>query len=271
MTELRAGERLDRVNEQLTLICKEQGLTLGTDAYLLASFLRPAKRARAVELGTGTGILSLLCAARARLGHIDAWEIQPDFADLAERNVKMNGFDDCIRIHCGDIRTLCPEDIGGEADVVFSNPPYMPTEVGKRNDSDYQYIARHEVCGGIADFCAAAGRLLKYGGKFYCVFRPDRLADLMAALRENRLEPKSILLVHGDEAAEPSSVLVCAVKGGASGLRILPPLFLHEYSSRGEKNRALTVRATRIYETMSVYETAEPRKGRTKWNTSNEP
>ncbi len=250
-TILLPDERLNEVNEKLSLISKKNGLTLSTDAYLLAAFTRPTKKGIAVELGAGTGIVSLLCAAKERFSHIHALEIQPDFADLASRNVTLNGLTDRITVHCTDLRQARPELIGGEADAVFSNPPYMRTDCGKRNDSEYQYIARHEVCGSIFDFCAAATRLLKHGGKFTCVYHPDRLSDLMAAMRENRLEPKQMIFVHADGNTEPSSVLIRAHKGGAVGLRILPPLLLHE-EMRGEKGECiLSARAIRIYETMS--------------------
>lgn len=251
---LREGERLDPVNEQIRLIRKTDGLTFGTDAYLLAAFARENRRGRAVELGTGTGIVSLLLAARDRFATVDALEIQEDFAELATRNAALNGLSHRVRVHQCDIRSARPEQLGGEADAVLANPPYMRTDSGKRNESDYKYIARHEVCGDIGDFAAAAERLLKHGGRFYCVFRPDRLSELMEALSAHRLEPKVMLFVHGDECAEPSMVLVSATKGGAKGMRILPPLLLHSAESRGQGARPLSPRAARIYETMSLYE-----------------
>ncbi len=251
--EISADERLDKVNEDISLICKTDGLTFGTDAYMLASFIRPQRSARAVELGAGTGIISLLLASRQRLAHITAVEVQTDFASLTERNIRLNSLEDKISVLKGDIRDINSKDIGGEADVVFTNPPYMRTDSGKRNLSDRKYIARHEVCGGIGDFCAAAGRLLRHGGRFYCVFRPDRLAELMSAMSENRLEPKTMVFIHADEASEPSMVLVCAAKGGAAGMRIMPPLLLHP-SGNGSGGRSMTERAARIYETMSFYE-----------------
>ena len=257
MIALQSDERLDQVNEKVSLIRKTDGLTFGTDAYLLASFIRPVPKGRAVELGAGTGIISLLLAARERFSHIDAVEIQPDFSELAGRNVALNGMADRVGILCADVRTLRPEDVGGEVDVVFANPPYMRTDSGKRNESDHKYIARHEVCGTVADFCEAARRLLKQGGYFYCVWRPDRLSELMGGLLANRLEPKTMLFVHGDEEAEPSMVLVCAKKGSAAGLRVLPPLLLHSAADRTERKRELSARASRVYDTMSIYEENE--------------
>lgn len=251
---LRCGERIDKVNEQISLISKTDGLTFGTDAFLLASYIRPQPKARAVELGTGTGIVSMLLAARSRLSEIHAIEVQEDFASLAERNVSLNSLEEKIKVIHSDIREVRVRDIGGEVDVVFTNPPYMRTESGKRNESDHKYIARHEVFGDISDFCSSASALLKHGGRFYCVWRPDRLSDLMKAMAACRLEPKSMVFVHADAESEPSMALVCATKGGASGMRVLPPLMLHSVDSRAESARGMSERAMRIYETMSFYD-----------------
>ena len=249
MNELLENERIDVINERLSLIQKKEGLTFGTDAYLLAAFMKGEARQRAVELGAGTGVISLLCASRGRFAHIDAFEVQEDFADLAKRNAELNGLLERITVHCADIREINASTLGYEADAVFANPPYMRTDSGKRNLSDYKYIARHEVCGDIADFCAAAGRLLRHGGRFYCVFRPDRLNELFCGMRESRLTPKKMIFVHADAESEPSMALVEAVKGGAEGMRVGPPIFLFEES---DGKRSESRQSKRIYEGMEI-------------------
>lgn len=269
LQELSADERLDRVNEDIVLIQKKKGLTFGTDAFLLAAYLPNSPQKYAVELGAGSGIISLLCAARKRFRHIDAFEVQPDFVSLATRNAEYNGMAETVSVHGADIREIGAAMLGREADVVFSNPPYMRTDSGNRNESDYKYIARHEVCGNIGDFCAAAYRLLRYGGSFYCVFRPDRLGELMAAIQENGLAVKQMTFVHADSRSEPSMVLVGAVKGGSIvGVRITEPLLLY----REDDRKILSDRAQRIYDTMSFWEekSVNPKKGEREWNTSNE-
>ncbi len=243
---LASDERLDNVNEKIDLIQKKDGLTFGTDAFLLASFIKPAPSKTAVELGTGTGIISLLLAARDRFSKIKAIEIQEDFASLAKRNVLLNQMEQKIDVLCKDATKMSALDIGGEVDVVFTNPPYMKTDSGKRNQSDYKYIARHEVCGDINDFCAAAFKMLKHGGKFYAVWRPDRLTDLVCAMRKSRLEPKIITFVQADENSAPSMMLVSATKGGASGVILTPPVLLYDTDQRDK----LSEQAQKIYDTM---------------------
>lgn len=248
--KLLPDERIDRVNENISLIQKKQGLTFGTDAYLLAAYMKPQRNAAAAELGCGTGIISLLCAARDKFSFIHTFEVQPSFAELTQRNIVLNSLEDKISCTCADIREVSSKDTQGELDVVFSNPPYMTVDSGKKNEAEEKYIARHEVCGGIYDFCACAKRLLKHGGKFYCVWRPDRLSPLFNALAENKLEPKKLTFVHADVASPPSMVLLCAVKGGAPSLTITPPLFLHEKFG-GETSRELSEQAKKIYDTMN--------------------
>ena len=219
-------ERRDQVNENITLTQKTDGLTFGTDAYLLAAYVKPKARARAVDLGSGTGIIPLLCLARDKFASCVAAEIQPTFGDLILRNAKENGMADRLSLWAGDVRELTAAKLGYEVDIVTANPPYMTQHSGAANLHEEKYIARHEIHGGIFDFCAAAGRILKHGGRFYCVFRPDRLSELMAAMREARLEPKRMTFVHATYAATPSMVLVEATKGAAPSLTVTPPLCL---------------------------------------------
>lgn len=242
------GERLDHVNENLSLLQKEDGLTYGTDAYLLAAYLRPMHRARAADFGCGTGIISLLAQTRGKFAHVTAIDVQPDFVELTERNIRLNGLDERITALHANVTDLRPEHIGGELDVIFSNPPYMRTDSGKRNQADEKYIARHEVCGTIADFCRAAARLLRHGGLFYVVWRPDRLSELMAGLHAATLTPKRMTLVQADTETPPSMVLLECKKGAAPSMKVTPTLILYR-DSAGITPRIMTEAADKIYDT----------------------
>ncbi len=220
--------RRDEVNEHITLTQRADGLTFGTDAYLLAAYVKGRKSAVAADLGSGTGIIPLLCLSRSKFARCTAAEIQPAFCELIQKNAADNGFSDKLAVHAGDIRDLTSAALGCEVDVVTANPPYMAAGSGAGNQSPEKYAARHELNGGIGDFCAAASRILKHGGKFYCVFRPERLADLFAGLRSASLEPKRMTLVHATASAPPSMLLIEATKGAAPSLICTPPLILWE-------------------------------------------
>lgn len=223
---IKENERLDEINDSLRLIQKKNGLTFGTDAYLLYAYMKRKPNAVAVDLGAGTGIISLLSLNRNKFRSVHAVEVQESFADLIERNAAINSLSDRLFVHHTDLRDTYATTFGGEVDVVFSNPPYMTAESGYHNESVEKLIARHEIMGGIVDFCRAANRLLKYGGSFYVVYRTDRLTDLLAALRQEHLEIKRMTFVHGSEKHPPSFVLLEAKKGGAVGLFVTKPLLL---------------------------------------------
>lgn len=247
-------ERLDEVNEHIRLIQKKQGLTFGTDAYLLAAYIRSQPSAHAVELGGGTGIVSLLLLAKNKVKRITAVEIQESFAELIGKNAAINGFSERLTPLCRDLRDLRSCDLGGEVPLVFSNPPYMTTDSGKRNLHDEKYIARHEVHGGISDFCATASKLLKYGGHYVCVWRPDRLTALLNGMRDFGLEPKRMTFVHADRQSDACAVLVDAQKGASPSLKLTPPLILYTDRDPAQKTRTLTPDARKIYDTCSFEE-----------------
>lgn len=249
--QLLDDERLDEVNENLTIIQKKQGLTFGSDTFLLSAFIKEQKHGRAADLGSGTGIAALLCATRQKFKQIYAVEIQESFCDLIRRNAELNGLSDIITTVSADVREISSSDVGGELDAVFSNPPYMKVGSGKRNEANEKYIARHEVFGGIGDFCTAASRLLKFGGRFYCVYRPDRLSELMAAMHAHSLEPKRMTFVHADVEAAPSAVLIEAKKGAAPSLVLTKPLILHKALNTDGSAREMTDAAQKIYDTCS--------------------
>ncbi len=244
-----SDERLDTVNESLRLIQKKKGLTFGTDAYLLAAFVRPMPRADAVELGGGTGIVSLLLARTEKIRRAALVEIQPDYADLIERNAALNGLSDRLTAICADVRSIHPKDLPVSPALIVSNPPYLPVRSGRGNIAKEKEIARHELFGGIGDFCACASHLLSTGGRFVTVWRAERLSELYTALHANQLEPKRTVFVHADRFSPPCAVLTEAVKDASPSLRVLPPLFLYEPADPNNpaSARVMTAEAERIY------------------------
>ena len=223
-------ERCDFVNDDLKLIQDTEGLTFGTDALLLAGYIN-GKYAKGTELGGGTGIISMLLLTRNKVGEIDCLEIQEEFAELIGRNAEHNGLGDRLSPICTDVRDFRPEK---ECEIVFTNPPYMKTTSGRANLEDKKNVARHEVAGTIYDFCKSGARILKYGGTFAVVYRPDRLIDLIDAMRKAGLEPKRMTYVHANETSEPSMVLIEAKKGGKCGLKLTRPLLIYKNKDNKE-------------------------------------
>lgn len=223
-------ERIDYVNDSLKLIQKTDGLTFGTDALLLAGYIS-GKYKNALEIGGGTGIISMLLLSRGKAEKATAVEVQEEFSELIGRNAELNGLSDRLFPILSDIRDF---KASADFDLIYTNPPYMKTDSGKANAMDKKNIARHEVFGDISDFTEAARRLLKFGGTFAAVYRPDRLTDLIFAMREARLEPKRITFVHADTESESSMVLVEGKAGGKSGNILTRPLIIYKDNKHSE-------------------------------------
>ena len=210
----------------ITLRENDGSLCLGTDSLLCAAYMRSHSRDRGVELGCGSGVISLLLLSRDKIGSVCGLEIDEHSARLCAENINCNGLSDRMTVKREDIRLLSPAEHQGIS-VVYANPPYMRVGAGKECLSPSAENARHEHSGGIEEFCRAASRILKTGGCFYAVYRPDRLSALMRALAEYRLSPKRMTFVHSDPFHAASSVLVEARKDGGESLYLTPPLLLN--------------------------------------------
>lgn len=220
-------EIVTTVNDNITIAEPVSGQRFGTDALLLAAFARRSPQGIVAELGTGSGIVSLLCAGRCKYAHIDAVEVQPALAELCGRNIGRNGFADRITSYCADAREFCriPERTGAY-DAVLFNPPYMRVGDGLRSDDAGRDAARRELHGDIFELCGAAAKLLRTGGIFYTVYRPDRAADLICALRDSQLEPKRIIFVCDEADSSPCLMLTESRKGAGVSVRVMPPFIL---------------------------------------------
>ncbi len=198
--------------------------TFGTDALLLAAFAEVRPHERVCDLGTGCGILPLLFHRTSPAPSVDAVEFSAQAAALARDNVAQNGLQDSITIHEADWRSLTLPP--GTYDRVVCNPPYFPENSGKASLSAERRLARQEQGNTLSDVTAAAAWLLRNGGHFVLCHRPERLADVLEALRNHQLEPKRLQLVHTRAELPPFLLLCDAVRNAKPSLRVLPPLIL---------------------------------------------
>ncbi len=204
----------------------------GMDAVLLSSFAKVKEGEKAIDLGTGTGILPILLEAKTDGEHFTGLEIQSESADMANRSVLYNNLQDKIDIIEGDIKEA--SNIFGKAsfNVVTSNPPYMTNHHGLKNPNDAKAIARHELLCSLDDVVRETAALLKQRGRCYFVHRPSRLVEIFEAMRKYKLEPKRMRLVYPYVDKEPNMVLVEGVRGGGAQLTVEAPLIV--YNSPGE-------------------------------------
>ncbi|NLG53226.1 MAG: tRNA1(Val) (adenine(37)-N6)-methyltransferase [Clostridiales bacterium] len=203
---------------------------LGTDAVLLSEFVKVRKRDRICDLGAGAGAVTILLAARHPVVRISAIEIRQGAAEIMRENISLNNIENRVDAICADLKKIRGVLPAESFDVVVSNPPYLKKDEGFKTEKGELLTARMEIDCTIDDVCAAAAYLLRFGGVFGVVYRPERLADLFRSLASTGLEPKRMRLVQNKPGASPSLVLVEAQKGARPGLKCLPVLQIRDES-----------------------------------------
>ena len=221
------NETLDTIKD-VKIIQAKEGYRFSVDAILLEDFITAKPIEKGVELGTGSGIISILLAKRLEKTEITAVEIQKALAERAGRNTELNDLQEKINVLSMDMRELRKEFPANSFDFVFSNPPFRKPKTGRMSTDEERAIARHEIEISLPDLVSTASYLLKHNSRFYMVYHPFRLAELVSLLRESRLEPKRMRFVHSRQGEEAKMVLIEAVKGGGIWLKIDPPLYLYE-------------------------------------------
>ena len=246
--ELKEKERIDDLEfKNLKIIQNEDGFCFGIDSVLLSDFAKEVKEnSVGLDLGTGTGIISILLSAKTKISKIIGVEIQKEVADMAKRSVVLNNLQDKIEILNLNIKNTVNKNskktnensiiehklVRESFDFIVTNPPYKKLETGKINEKEYKYISRHEVTANLEDFIQVSKYLLKDRGSFYMVHRPNRLVDIMELMRKYKIEPKKIRFVYSTVEKEPTLVLVKGVKNARPFLKIENPLII--YNSDGE-------------------------------------
>ena len=228
-TNLKPEERLDDLQIKGYEFIQHPGkFCFGMDAVLLSNFARVKKGERVLDLGTGTGIIPILLAAKTEGERFVGLEIQEESADMASRSVAHNFLEDKVEIVNGDIKEAATIFGAASFDVITTNPPYMIGQHGISNPSDTKAIARHEVLCTLDDILRESARILKPKGRFYMVHRPFRLAEILSKMIAVGIEPKRMRLVHPFVDKEPNMVLVEGLRGGNSRMTVEKPLIVYK-------------------------------------------
>lgn len=232
--ELKENERIDDLEYKgLKIIQNKDGFCFGVDSVLLSDYAKKIKnKTKVIDIGTGTGIISLLLCKKTNLSKIIGIEIQEDVAEMANRSIKLNNLEDKFEIININIKNVFDILEPHSFDVVVTNPPYKKVDTGVKSVERKQLISRHEVECTLEDIIEKGSKLLKDLGEFYMVHRAERLADIMCLLRKYKLEPKNIRFVHSKADEKPSLILVRAVRGAKEFLKIDKPLVI--YKENGE-------------------------------------
>lgn len=226
---LKPGERIDNLERNgYRIIQDKDKFCFGMDAVLLTGFAKVFEGEKMLDLGTGTGIIPILMEAKTEGDKFVGLEIQPESADMANRSVMLNGLEKKIEIVCGDIKETSDLFKKASFDVVTSNPPYMNDNHGIKNPDLPKAIARHEIMCNLEDVVANATIMLKPGGRFYMVHRPQRLTEIILTLKKYKMEPKTIQFVHPFKDKEANMVMIEAIRGGKNQVKIIEPIIVYK-------------------------------------------
>lgn len=224
-----AGERLDDLHRNgYKIIQNPEKFCFGMDAVLLSGFAKIKPSESTLDMGTGTGIIPILLAGKTKGQHFTGLEIQEESADMARRSVLYNELQDRIDIVTGDIKEASKLFGAGSFDVVTCNPPYMNYQHGLVNEAMPKAIARHEILCSLEDVIRETAKILKPNGRFYMVHRPHRLVEIFSVMRQYKLEPKRMKLVHPYVDKEPNMVLIEGLRGGNPMITIEAPLVVYQ-------------------------------------------
>ena len=188
---------------------------LSTDSMALKSFVRLPKNARILDLGSGCGTLGLLLCSQNEHCTVTGLEIDENAHLAALYNIQRNALSSRMESICADLRSVSERFSPGSFDACVSNPPYFSGGPASRNTP----IARREDLCSVRELMAAACHALKFGGDFFLVHRPERLAELIAAGSAFTLELKRLRLVRHRQDGPVSLILLQFRKGAKPGLR----------------------------------------------------
>ena len=180
-----------------------------------------------MDIGTGTGIISILLSKKANVEKIYGVEIQQEVANMAERSVKLNNLEDKISIINTNIKDIFDKFEPNTFDVIVTNPPYMKLNTGAKSDEIKKLISRHEVECNLEDIIKISYKLLKSRGEFYMVHRAERIVDILYLMRKYKLEPKKIRFIQSKVNKDLNLLLIKGVKDAGNQLKIERPLVVY--------------------------------------------
>lgn len=188
---------------------------LSTDSMVLAHFIRLPRQASVLDLGSGCASLGLMLCARFDHCRVTGVELDEAAHQAAQENIRRNQISHRLSSICADMRNLPPE-FAGQFDCCISNPPYFSGGQASRRTP----IARHTACCRSDELMETAAKSLKYGGDFYLVHKPERLAELIVLGSRHNLEAKRLLLVRHRDGSSINLICLQFRKGGKPGITI---------------------------------------------------
>ena len=219
--DLEKGERLEDLGcNNLKIIQNKNLYTFTSDSVILDNFLKIKSKESAVEIGGGSGVISILATAKNKVKKIKIFEIQENLQKLCEKNIKINNLNDVLELISDDVRNFKKYVEVGSQDVVFSNPPYFLVD---KTENSVRKFARQEVFLNLKDLIKISSQMLKYGGRFYLIYPASRLCELIYECEKNDIKIKKLFFTENKNKVV-NLVVIEGRKNGSDSVQILPTI-----------------------------------------------
>ncbi|MCU9533547.1 tRNA1(Val) (adenine(37)-N6)-methyltransferase [Streptococcus sp. CSL10205-OR2] len=227
---LKDMERIDQLfSTDVKIIQNKDVFSYSIDSVLLARFPKFPSRGLIVDLCSGNGAVGLFASTKTRAKIVEI-ELQERLAEMAQRSILLNDLQNQVTMINDDLKNLLTHVPRSQVDLILCNPPYFKaTNTSKKNLSEHYLLARHEITTNLTEICEVSRHALKSNGRLALVHRPDRFLEILETLKAHNLAPKRVQFVHPKAGKEANMLLIEAIKDGSiEGLKILPPLIVHE-------------------------------------------
>jgi len=217
---------IDSIIDADIRICqlRSGGFRFGTDSVVLAYFSKPKKHSRVLEIGAGSGIISILIAKFYGVT-VDALELQEPIYETLKKSIELSNLEDKINPILGDIKDFKVNSKKlGYYNHIISNPPYRCVGTGKIAKNSIDAISRFNLKMDLEDILIFCRSYLTDGGHLTLSYDADRMIDLIYMLRSYHLEPKRLQLIYPSIDKSPKIVIIDAVKSAGVELKISKPI-----------------------------------------------
>ena len=205
------------------------------DSVLLVNFCNIRKDYIIIDICSGNCPIPLMLESKID-NKIYAVEIQKEIYELGKESIKINNLEDKIELLNMDAKELTNKFETDTFDLITCNPPYFKLEEKSiKNDNDIKSNARHELLINLEDIFIISRKLLKNNGKLVMVHRTERLNEIIELSKKYNLEIKRLQFIYPRINEESNMIIIEAHKNGKSGLKVLPPIIVHDQEGNYNK------------------------------------
>ena len=214
--------------KDIKIVQNKDYFNFSLDSVLLPNFVEITKKtSKILDMCTGNAPIPLILSTKTT-AKIYAIELQKEVYSLAEETIKINKLENQIKLINDNIKNLKKFFNTETFDIMTCNPPYFKKKDGSIiNENKVKSIARHEIEMELEDVMIISKALLKNEGSLVLVHRTERLIEIIELMKKHNIEPKRMRLIYPKVNTESNLVLIDGRKNGKKGLKILPPLYIH--------------------------------------------